>query len=161
MDSAGGGAMERFTISLESTLAQQFEDFIRAHGYSNRSEAVRDLIRERLENKRIESAEGSACIATLVYIYNHHESELASRITAAQHAHHDLTLSSMHVHLDHDNCLETVILRGPIQTVRRFADSVIAGRGVRHGKLYMVPVEITEETHLPDRMPHSHSVPIT
>lgn len=153
--------MERITISLENTLAKQFDEFIRARGYSNRSEAMRDLIRERLESERLEKWEEGHCIATLSYIYNHHESELASRITSVQHEHHDLTLSSMHVHLDHDNCLEIAILRGPITAVRDFANTVIAARGVRHGKLHMVPVEIREEKHPSSPHSHTHSYPIT
>lgn len=153
--------MERLTISLETTLAKQFDDFIRARGYSNRSEAMRDLIRERLETERLQKWEEGYCIATLSYIYNHHESELASRITSAQHEHHDLTLSSMHVHLDHDNCLEIAILRGPTQEVRTFANTVIAARGVRHGNLHMVPVEMREEKHPASSHAHTHSYPIT
>lgn len=153
--------MERLTISLETTLAKQFDDFIRARGYSNRSEAMRDLIRERLETERLQKWEEGYCIATLSYIYNHHESELASRITSAQHEHHDLTLSSMHVHLDHDNCLEIAILRGPTLEVRTFANTVIAARGVRHGKLHMVPVEMREEKHAASSHVHTHSYPIT
>lgn len=153
--------MERLTISLETTLAKQFDDFIRARGYSNRSEAMRDLIRERLETERLQKWAEGYCIATLSYIYNHHESELASRITSAQHEHHDLTLSSMHVHLDHDNCLEIAILRGPTQEVRTFANTVIAARGVRHGNLHMVPVEMREEKHPASSHAHTHSYPIT
>ena len=153
--------MERLTISIEDQLAKQFDDFIRARGYSNRSEAIRDLIRERLESERLENWDEGHCIATLSYIYNHHESELASRITSVQHDHHDLTLSSMHVHMDHDNCLEVVILRGSIQSVRTFANLVMAARGVRHGKLHMVPVEITQQQHATSLVPHTHSNPIT
>ncbi len=153
--------MERLTISIEDQLAKQFDDFIRARGYSNRSEAVRDLIRERLETERLENWDEGHCVATLSYIYNHHESELASRLTSVQHEHHDLTLSSMHVHMDHDNCLEVVILRGSIQNVRTFANLVMAARGVRHGKLHMVPVEITQQQHDTSPVPHTHSNPIT
>ncbi|HEY6044326.1 MAG TPA: nickel-responsive transcriptional regulator NikR, partial [Nitrosospira sp.] len=78
-----------------------------------------------------------------------------------QHDHHDLTLSSMHVHLDHDNCLEIAILRGRIDEVERFANLVIATRGVRNGKLHMIPVEITQEQHTHASTPHTHSNPLT
>jgi CopG family nickel-responsive transcriptional regulator len=152
--------MERLTISLDNQLSAQFDDFIRARGYTNRSEAMRDLIREQLETARLEKGEGH-CIATLSYIYNHHESGLASRITSVQHDYHDLTLSSMHVHMDHDNCLEVVILRGTTHSVKRFAELVMATRGVRHGKLHMVPVEIKQEQHSPASVPHTHSNPLT
>ncbi len=152
--------MERFTISLEPELARQFDEFIREKGYTNRSEAMRDLIREKLEGERLERDEGD-CVATLGYIYDHHKSELANRVTAAQHAHHELTLSSMHVHLDHDNCLEVTILRGPVGRVRRFADEIIAQRGVRHGHLHMVPVVIEKDDHGHAHEDHVHSRPTT
>lgn len=153
--------MERLTISLDNQLSKQFDDLMHARGYTNRSEAMRDLIREKLEAERLKEWNEGACVATLSYIYDHHESDLASRITSVQHNHHDLTLSSMHVHMDHDNCLEVVILRGSIQSVKHFANLVMATRGVRHGKLHMVPVEITQEQHSPASAPHTHSNPLT
>ena len=107
--------MERLTISLDNQLSEQFDVFIRARGYTNRSEAMRDLIREHLETRAPGKGRGGHCVATLSYIYNHHENDLATRVTSVQHDHHDLTLSSMHVHMDHDNCLEVAILRGTIQ----------------------------------------------
>ena len=153
--------MERLTISLDNQLSEQFEDFIHARGYTNRSEAMRDLIREKLEAERLEEWNDGHCVATLSYIYNHHESDLASRVTSVQHDHHDLTLSSMHVHMDHDNCLEVVILRGTIHSVKKFANLVMSTRGVRHGKLHMVPVEITQQQHSRSSAPHTHSNPLT
>ncbi len=153
--------MERFTISLEDNLARQFEAFIQQQGYSNRSEAIRDLIRSRLESDRLRDAENGDCVAALSYVYNHHESELATRITSAHHHHHDLTLANMHVHLDHDNCLEIAILKGPIKHVEDFANAVIAVRGVRHGNLHMVPIEVDETAHSPDGHKHVHIRPRT
>lgn len=153
--------MERFTISLDNQLSKQFDDLVRARGYTNRSEAVRDLIREQLEIERLEKEHEGYCVATLSYIYDHHQSDLAGRITSIQHSHHDLTLSSMHIHMDHDHCLEVIVLRGMIQDVTNFANQVIATRGVRHGKLYMVPVKITQEQHPPASLPHTHSNPLT
>lgn len=82
------------------------------------------------------------------YVCNHHERELAERLTAIQHAHHDLTISTMHVHLDHEECLETVLLRGPINRVREFAGQMMAERGVRHGQLNLVSVHLSK--------PHRH-----
>ncbi|SFN31450.1 CopG family transcriptional regulator, nickel-responsive regulator [Nitrosospira briensis] len=153
--------MERLTISLDNQLSDQFDAFIHARGYTNRSEAMRDLIREQLEASRLEKEESGHCVATLSYIYNHHESDLATRVTSVQHDHHELTLSSMHVHMDHDNCLEVVILRGTIKSVKDFANLVMATRGVRHGSLHMVPVEIRQEQHSTTSFPHSHSNPLT
>lgn len=134
--------MDRFTISLDERLATEFDRWIAQRGYANRSEAVRDLLRAELERSRLERAEARHCIACLSYVFNHHERELSERLTSLQHDHHDLTVSTMHAHLDHDNCLETVILRGEAAAVVRFADSVCAERGVRHGKLNLVSVEL-------------------
>jgi CopG family nickel-responsive transcriptional regulator len=147
---------ERFTISLDAGLARQFDRYIRAKGYDNRSEAVRDLLRHVLEHERLEGEQAPFCIAALSYVYNHHERDLAERVVDRQHEHHDLCVSTMHAHLDHDNCLETVILRGPTRDVRRFAEALIAERGIRHGSLNMVPADLTAGGHR-----HVHSRPKT
>lgn len=153
--------MERITISLDKALAAQFDAFINDCGYSNRSEALRDLIRERLEQERLQKWHEGYCVAALSYVYNHHEMELARRVTSLHHDHHDLTLSSLHVHLDHDNCFEVALVRGPTEEVRKFANAVMAERGVRHGRLHLIPVEIKEERHTPASHVHLHSNPIT
>lgn len=142
--------MERFTISLDETLAREFDELIRARGYDNRSEAVRDILREKLEQHRLAREQAPYCIAALSYIYNHHERDLAERLMTLKHEHHDLTLSSMHAHLDHEHCIETVLLRGRVASVQRFADQVCAERGVHHGKLNLISVEL----HLPHRHDH-------
>jgi CopG family nickel-responsive transcriptional regulator len=135
--------MERITISLPEELAKEFDRLIAERGYDNRSEAVRDILRTHLDRMReAREAEGH-CVANLSYVYNHHERELAERLMALQHAHHDLAVSTMHAHLDHDNCIETVLLKGPVQAVRRFANALAAERGVRHGQLNLVMVDIT------------------
>jgi CopG family nickel-responsive transcriptional regulator len=153
--------MERFTISMEDELALQFDEYVKTRGYSNRSEALRDIIRDRLENVRLTHDENGFCIATLSYVYNHHESELAGRITSIHHNHHELTHSTMHIHLDHDNCLETVILNGPVKKIQEFSDTIKASRGVRHGHLHMIPVEVSESAHSVDGIRHSHNKPTT
>lgn len=144
--------MERFTISLDAKLAKAFDRLIHDKGYLNRSEAVRDLLRQRLGEHQLARDEAPYCIAALSYIYDHHERELAERLTALQHRHHDLTVSTMHAHLDHDNCMETVILRGPTAAVREFADALQAERGVRHGLLNLVPADIDAA-----KRPHHHA----
>lgn len=146
--------MERITISLEESLAREFDRLIARRGYENRSEAVRDLLRRELEGERSRGETGGQCVANLSYVYNHHERELGERITRTQHEHHDLCISTMHAHLDHDSCLETVILRGPTAAVRRFADSIIAERGVRHGALNIVSVAVSKGGH---EHHHGHS----
>ncbi|MHB8623664.1 MAG: nickel-responsive transcriptional regulator NikR [Sulfuricaulis sp.] len=150
---------ERFTMSLEEELAERFDKYIETKGYTNRSEAVRDLIRERLATVSLTSRYTGHCIASLTYVYNHHERDLAGRLMDTQHEHHDLTLATQHVHLDHDNCLETVMLRGPVQAVRTFAEAVIAERGVRHGNLHVVPAAFTDR-HTHGSGTHTHSKPL-
>ncbi|MDO8931804.1 MAG: nickel-responsive transcriptional regulator NikR [Rhodocyclaceae bacterium] len=139
--------MERITISLDEGLAREFDRLIEQRGYSNRSEAIRDLLRHHLEQARQASGDGQHCVANLSYVYNHHERELAERLTELQHGHHDLTVATMHAHLDHDNCLESVILKGPTAAVRAFADAMTAERGVRHGSLNVVSVEVDQGRH--------------
>lgn len=132
--------MERYTVSLEDELAGEFEQFIQKHGYKNRSEAVRDLIRDKLKQERLESEPDSQCVGCLSYVYNHHERDLARRLTERHHGHHDISLSTLHVHLDQDNCLESVILKGKTPEVQAFADEVISQPGVRHGRLFILPM---------------------
>lgn len=139
--------MERFTISIDEDLARAFDALIAERGYRNRSEAIRDLLRGHLESARQSGAAGDYCVANLSYVYNHHERDLAERLTELQHGHHDLTVATLHAHLDHDNCLESVILKGPTRSVREFADALIAERGVRHGSLNVVSVEVDQGTH--------------
>ena len=140
--------MDRFTISLDKNLAAAFDDLIKERGYSTRSEAVRDILRSHLQAHEQKRNNKGSCVAAVSYVYNHHERELAERLTGIQHAHHDLTISTMHAHLDHDECLETVLLKGPVNQVRQFAEEIIAERGVRHGQLNLVSVNVTK--------PHSH-----
>lgn len=128
--------MQRITISLEEELAQQFDELIARNGYVNRSEAVRDLIRERLGSTLLNPASAKWCVATVTYVYDHHEHAMTARLMELQHQHHDLVVSSLHTHLDHDNCLETVILRGPTAAVQDCASQMIALRGVRNGQIH-------------------------
>jgi CopG family nickel-responsive transcriptional regulator len=140
--------MDRFTISLDENLATAFDELIKNRGYATRSEAVRDILRTHLQRSREQQDAKGACVGNLSYVYNHHERELSERLTSIQHAHHDLTISTMHAHLDHEQCIETVMLKGPVEQVREFAQEVIAERGVRHGLLNLVSVEMSK--------PHSH-----
>lgn len=152
--------MERVTISLDDELLAEFDRFIRRKGYSNRSEAVRDVLRERLQNDQLTDGGAPHCVGSLFYVYNHHERELARRITQIHHANHDLIRSTMHVHLDHENCLEVSLLEGPTAAVRELADSISSETGVRHGKVHLVPVEMDgghhHHGHDGDHADHSH-----
>ena len=139
--------MERVTISLDEDLLEQFDGYLERKGYANRSEAIRDLLRERLEAHRLATDERAHVVGCLSYVFNHHQRDLARRLTKAQHENHDLVLSTLHVHLDHDNCLEAAILQGHAADVRKFADATIAETGVRHGDLHLVPTELVKGTH--------------
>lgn len=155
--------MERFTISLDDELAQQFDEFIAAKGYGNRSEAVRDLIRSRLGSATLDqSSKDSAawCVANVSYVYDHHEHTVTARVMDLQHDHHDLVITSLHTHLDHDHCLETVVLRGPVDAVKTCAEQLVALRGVRHGNVHLVPLDVGEPHSHGKSKPHRHFKPM-
>ena len=139
---------ERFTVSVEPGLAQDFDAFMKRKGYSNRSEAVRDLIRGALATERLDPDQDGACVGVLSYMYDHHERELSKRLTQAHHAHYNLTVTTLHMHLDHDLCVESVLLRGKASDVQAFAESVVARPGIRHGRLHRIPLE-----HAPEERP--------
>ena len=151
--------MERFTISIDEELATAFDALIARKGYSNRSEAMRDLLRSHLERENLARVAGGHCVANLSYVYNHHERDLAERLTELQHGHHDLTVATMHAHLDHENCLESVILKGSTAAVRAFADAMMAERGVRHGQVNVVSVEVDQGRHNHGYAPKGKAAP--
>ena len=105
--------MRRLTISVDDDLANAFDQLVAAKGYENRSEAFRDLLRGELDKKRLQAGDARHCVGVLSYVYNHHQRDLSRRLTTMQHEHHDVTVATLHAHLDHDNCIESVILRGP------------------------------------------------
>jgi CopG family nickel-responsive transcriptional regulator len=127
-------------MSLADDLAEAFDTLVRARGYENRSEAFRDLLRHDLGQQRLRDRPQEPCVATLSYVYNHHQRRLAARLTDLQHDHHELTIATTHAHLDHEHCIETVIMRGRTADVRAFAQAVIAQAGVSHGHLHLVPM---------------------
>jgi CopG family nickel-responsive transcriptional regulator len=154
--------MQRFTISLDDTLAAQFDTWIAQRGYENRSEAVRDQLRAELQQARVSADEAPLCVGCLSYVYDHHERDLAERMARIQHEHHDIVVSTSHIGLDHSHRLEMVALRGRTSAVLALADAICAERGVHHGKLNLVTVEV----HLPHKhgkgsgsAPHVHFKP--
>jgi len=151
--------MERFTISLSDELAAEFDQWIQDRSYSNRSEAVRDLLRKEIETKRLVKDQAVFSIATMSFVYNHHERNLAERLTSLQHDAHDLVVSSMHVHLDHDDCMETLFLRGLTKQIRNFAEKLSAETGVRHTVINLVPVKLAQLQHTHNDHTHSHYHP--
>jgi len=125
--------LTRTGVSIEEDLLQQFDRAIAKRGYKNRSEALRDLIRESLITEDIE--QNRPVVATLSMIYDHHRPNLSNKLTEAQHHHHGNVLAATHVHLDGDNCLEVVIMKGRSGDVKHLADHMLSMRGVKHGKL--------------------------
>lgn len=134
--------MQRLTISLSDDLAEAFDELMRGRGYTSRSEAIRDLLRRELGEQGLISGSTKQCVAVLSYVFDHHERQLSSRLTSLQHDHHDLAIATMHAHVSHEDCIETVILRGKTNEVEDFANSIIAETGVRHGHVQLIPVEI-------------------
>jgi len=125
--------VERFSISMNPELLKKFDALIGHKGYPNRSEAIRDLVRNALVKERWAKA-SEKVVATVTIVYDHHTRELADRLADIQHRHGRLVVAATHIHLDNDNCLEVVILRGPSGRVRQLADRLIAQKGVKHGR---------------------------
>jgi CopG family nickel-responsive transcriptional regulator len=144
--------MQRATITLDDEFVAELDRMIAQRGYQNRSEAIRDLARAGMRQATEDSGMAGNCVAALVYVYDHESRELSKRLTHLFHDHHDLSLSAMHVHLDHGSCMEVAVLKGEARDVRHLADHVIAERGVRHGRLVMVPVDAEAEKHA-----HTHA----
>ena len=125
----------RFGVSLDNDLLDTFDRAIALRCYTNRSEALRDLIRNTLVDQQWDNDKET--VGTITYVYNHHVRSLSDKLTDLQHHDHQLILSGMHVHLDHDNCLEVLVLRGKGYEIKKISDSLISMRGVKHGKLTM------------------------
>jgi CopG family nickel-responsive transcriptional regulator len=129
----------RFSVSIPSDLAEAFDRRILARGYANRSEAVRDLMRERLVEGEWEDHDAQV-VGTATIVYNHEKPELMQELTRLQHAYHGAIVCSTHVHLDAHNCMEVVVLRGRAAEVHAIASALIAAKGVKHGKLVCTSV---------------------
>jgi CopG family transcriptional regulator, nickel-responsive regulator len=126
--------LSRIGVAIDTGLLEKFDRLISERGYTNRSEAFRDLIRDDLVRKDAESPD-SQVIGTVTLVYDHHVRLLQEKLTAIQHDHHHSILSTLHVHLDHDNCLEVLVVRGRSEEVRKVADVLISTKGVKHGRL--------------------------
>ncbi len=132
--------LERIGVSLEADLLADFDVLIRRKGYSTRSEAIRDLIRQDLSEARLHDPKAHA-VAAVVLVYDHHVTRLADKLLGLQHTHLLETVSSMHVHLDHHLCLEVVVLRGPVGQIHQVGDQMVSLKGVRLGRVNVVSVE--------------------
>ncbi|MBL8798979.1 MAG: nickel-responsive transcriptional regulator NikR [Planctomycetia bacterium] len=132
--------LTRISISLEASLLEAFDRYLTARQYENRSEAIRDLIRDRLVHEQAEHGQGEQ-VAVLSLVYDHHARELSHRLIEKQHHHHHLVISTMHVHLGERHCLEVSVLRGPSAEVRHLGDELLATKGVLHGELLLTSGE--------------------
>ena len=126
------GTTIRFGVSLDEDLLAAFDALCLRRSYANRSEAIRDLIRKTLVEDHWEQ-EDKECAGTLSLVFDHHKSDVTRKLIAVQHDDHDLIIANLHVHLDHDNCLEVLLLRGEPQRVRTLANRLCSMRGVKHG----------------------------
>src|SRR4030042_568755 len=126
----------RFGVSIPDDLLDKFDVLIAEKGYTNRSEAIRDLIRDRLVEDEWGASEHDV-VGTVTVVYNHEQSDLAQKLTQIQHRQHELVISSLHVHLDQHNCLEVLIMRGRSDDVKKVGQLLISTRGVKHGKITM------------------------
>lgn len=127
----------RFGVSLDDDLLQKFDALLDKIGYSSRSEAIRDLIRNRLVEKEWEE-ESTVTIGILGLTFDHEARELTEKLTKIQHQNVDTIVSSTHIHLDHHNCLEVIILKGESGLIKKISDELISTRSVKHGKLLMM-----------------------
>lgn len=132
------GTLKRFGVSLDEDLLAPFDALCARKSYATRSEAIRDLIRNALAHDSWPVAGGSGA-GTLTLVYDHHKHDLARRLMHLQHEDHDLIVATTHVHLDHSNCLEVLVLKGDAQRVRALADRLVSCRGVKHGVFCPVP----------------------
>ena len=125
--------LARFGVSLDRQLLMDFDRLIERRKYTNRSEAIRDLIRDSLVSQ--EWDDNKDMVATITFVYNHHVPDLARRLTHIQHDFQGHIMAGMHVHLDHDHCLEVLVARGEGRAIRHVADALLSVKGVKHGKL--------------------------
>jgi CopG family nickel-responsive transcriptional regulator len=147
--------LSRIGVAIDADLLGQFDRLIGSRGYGSRSEAFRDLIRDALITQAAESDE-TLVVGTITLVYDHHQRMLSDRLTAIQHAQHHAMLSTLHVHLDHDNCLEVIVVRGPAGQVRHVADALISMKGVTHGRLTLTsPQAPAGEAHKHPRVVRS------
>ncbi|MEF2074806.1 nickel-responsive transcriptional regulator NikR [Consotaella aegiceratis] len=153
--------MQRVTITLDEELLAEVDRFAGEHGYQGRSEAIRDLVRDGLRRAGSSTDAAGPGVAALVYVYDHAARELSKRLTQAFHSHHHLSLSSLHVHLDADTCMEVSVLKGELADIRDMGTQIIAERGVRYGQVVSVPLDKaahgeTRHAHDGDHGPHHH-----
>jgi CopG family nickel-responsive transcriptional regulator len=149
--------MQRITITLDDDLMRELDAMIVERGYQNRSEAIRDFARAGMQQAAHEKGKSGECVAALVYVYDHAARDLSRRLVQNYHGHHDLALATLHVHLDNDNCMEVTALRGSGAEVQHFADHIIAERGVKYGRVVMIPSGTGKKKGISRKREHRHS----
>ena len=132
--------VERVGVSLEKELLTVFDKLISQQGYQSRSEAIRDLIRQQLSSRHLQNEKAQA-IAAVVLVYDHHSTALMERLTDLQHSHLLQTISSLHVHLGHHDCLEVIVLKGKVGEINRMGEKLISIKGVKLGKINLLSTE--------------------
>ena len=138
--------MQRVTITIDDDLLAIVDAMVAERGYTSRSEAFRDLVRESKSRETAVDASGQ-CVAILTYVYDHATRNLARRITQAQHDRHDISIATLRIHLDHASLLEFSVLRGDAQDIAAFANTLTSQRGVRYARLHTIPVTIERAKH--------------
>ena len=141
--------MQRFTLSIDDELAERFDAYLTEHGYANRSECFRDILRNHFTSEDVKDNPSAECVGVLSYAYNHHERQLAMRMTEYQHEHAGEVISTMHVHATHEECVESVVIRGRAEDVVTLSRRLSAEPGVRHGRLNLIPVTPDSEADPP------------
>jgi len=131
--------LSRIGVAIPSDLLAKFDRLIASRGYTNRSEAFRDMIREELVQQRWEEPD-ALVVGTVTLVYDHHVRLLADKLTDLQHQYHQYILSTLHIHLDPDNCLEVLVVKAKASLARKIADTLISTRGVKHGRLVMTTI---------------------
>ena len=129
------GELSRIGVAIDSDLLKKFDDLIARRGYTNRSEALRDLIRDNLVGQQWD--DNKETVGTITFVYDHHVRDLTRKLTHIQHDFQGHIMAGMHVHLDHDHCLEVLVVKGKGTEIRKVADALVSVKGVKHGKLTM------------------------
>ena len=124
----------RISVSLPQKLLSQYDEMVEEKGYDDRSPAIADMMRAQLVEHRHKTGSGEIA-GTITLVYDHHTQHVQEALTEIQHDHHEVIVSTMHVHLDHHNCLEVLVVRGKASLIKKIADELIAAKGVKHGKL--------------------------
>ena len=142
--------LRRFGVSIERDLLKQFDGFLSRAGYIGRSEAIRDLIRGRLVDEEVQGS-GTTAFGVFTFVYDHHKGQLEEKLTDVQHEHVSTIITATHVHIDHDHCLEVILLKGKVSILKEIALTLSSLKGVKHTKLVLTSIQGRDHDH-----PHPH-----